>query len=124
MSAGARIPLTDVVEVPAIPEHPSALLHEKMNQSPGRAGMIVFGIALIGGLAYAGSQLARDLAGTHLLSAWPYFLLGIALLVAEDRGRTRPFHRTARKSAVKAALPRPHYRRQHGNGVAIEAEPS
>jgi PiT family inorganic phosphate transporter len=100
MSAGARIPLTDVVEVPAIPEHPSALLHEKMNQSPGRAGMIVFGIALIGGLAYAGSQLARDLAGTHLLSAWPYFLLGIALLIALGFEFVNGFHDTANAVAT------------------------
>src|SRR5581483_10764 len=100
MSAGARIPLTDVVEVPVIPEHPSALLHEKMNQSPGAIGMIVFGIALLGGLIYAGSQLAQDLSGTHLASVWPYVLLGIALLIALGFEFVNGFHDTANAVAT------------------------
>ncbi len=100
MSAGARIPLTDVIEVPAIPEHPSALLHEKMNKSPGAVGMIVFGVALLGGLIYAGSQLAQDLSGTHLASVWPYLLLGLALLIALGFEFVNGFHDTANAVAT------------------------
>jgi len=100
MSAGARIPLTEVVDVPAVPEHAGALLHDKMNKSPGAIGMIIFGIALVGGLAWAGSQLAGDLAGTHLASAWPYLLLGLALLIALGFEFVNGFHDTANAVAT------------------------
>jgi len=100
MSASAKIPLEEVVEVPAIPDHPAALLHEKMSKSPGAIGMIIFGIALLGGLVYAGSQLAHDLAGTHLASVWPYALLGIALLIALAFEFVNGFHDTANAVAT------------------------
>jgi PiT family inorganic phosphate transporter len=100
MSASTKIPLTDVVEVPTIPEHPGSLLHDKMNKSPGAIGMIIFGIALLGGLIYAGSQLAHDLSGTHLISAWPYVLLGIALLIALGFEFVNGFHDTANAVAT------------------------
>jgi PiT family inorganic phosphate transporter len=99
MSA-TKIPLTDVVEVPAIPEHPGSLLHDKMNKSPGAVGMIIFGIALLAGLIYAGSQLAHDLSGTHLVSTWPYVLLGVALLIALGFEFVNGFHDTANAVAT------------------------
>jgi PiT family inorganic phosphate transporter len=100
MSAGAKIPLDQVVDIPEIPEHPAALLHEKMSKSPGAIGMIVFGVALLGGLGYAGSQLAHDLSGTHLASAWPYVLLGFALLIALGFEFVNGFHDTANAVAT------------------------
>jgi PiT family inorganic phosphate transporter len=100
MSAGARIPLTEVVDIPAIPEHPSALLHDKMNKSPGAVGMIIFGVALLGGLIYAGSQLAHDLSTTHLPSVWPYLLLALALLIALGFEFVNGFHDTANAVAT------------------------
>ena len=100
MPAGAKIPLDQVVEIPEVPEHPAALLHQKMGKSPGAIGMIVFGIALIGGLGYAGSQLAHDLSGTHLASAWPYALLGLALLIALAFEFVNGFHDTANAVAT------------------------
>jgi len=100
MSAGAKIPLDQVVDIPEIPEHPASLLHDKMNKSPGTIGMIVFGIALLGGLGYAGSQLARDLSTTHLASAWPYLLLAVALLIALGFEFVNGFHDTANAVAT------------------------
>jgi len=100
MSAGAKIPLDDVVVVPAIPEHPAALLHDKMSKSPGAIGMIIFGIVLVGGLSFAASQLARDLSTTHLISAWPYVLLGVALLIALGFEFVNGFHDTANAVAT------------------------
>ena len=100
MSAGAKIPLDEVVSVPAVPAHPAHLLHEKMSKSPGAIGMIVFGIALVGGLGYAGSQLARDLSTTHLISAWPYVLLAVALLIALGFEFVNGFHDTANAVAT------------------------
>jgi len=100
MPASAKIPLQEVVEIPVIPDHPAALLHEKMGKSPGAIGMIVFGVALLGGLTYAGSQLAHDLSGTHLASAWPYVLLGFALLIALGFEFVNGFHDTANAVAT------------------------
>jgi PiT family inorganic phosphate transporter len=89
-----------VVDVPALPEHPAALLHEKMGKSPGAIGMIVFGIALLGGLGYAASQLMHDLSGTHLASVWPYALLGLALFIALGFEFVNGFHDTANAVAT------------------------
>jgi PiT family inorganic phosphate transporter len=100
MPAGAKIPLDQVVDIPEIPEHPASLLHEKMSKSPGAIGMIIFGIVLVGGLGYAGSQLARDLSTTHLASAGPYVLLGIALLIALGFEFVNGFHDTANAVAT------------------------
>ena len=71
-----------------------------MSKSPGMWGMLIFGIVLIAGLAYAGSQLARDLSTTHLLSAWPYILLGVALLIALGFEFVNGFHDTANAVAT------------------------
>jgi hypothetical protein len=49
---------------------------------PGKIAMIVFGCAIAGGIIYAGLKLGSDLATTHYPTAWPYVLLGIALLIA------------------------------------------
>src|SRR5215475_7430176 len=57
-------------------------IHEKLNKKPSKIGALVFAGVLIGGLVFIGSSIARDLAGIRILSAWPYILLGIALLVA------------------------------------------
>jgi PiT family inorganic phosphate transporter len=100
MPAVAKIPLDQVVDIPEIPEHPASLLHEKMSKSPGAVGMIIFGIVLVGGLGYAGSQLARDLSTTHLASAGPYILLGIALLIALAFEFVNGFHDTANAVAT------------------------
>ena len=100
MPAVAKIPLDQVVDIPEIPEHPAALLHEKMSKSPGAVGMIIFGIVLVGGLGYAGSMLARDLSTTHLASVGPYVLLGIALLIALAFEFVNGFHDTANAVAT------------------------
>jgi PiT family inorganic phosphate transporter len=77
-----------------------SLLDQKMKKSPGRLGLIVFGIVLVGGLGYAGSQIAHDLSGVHLLSAWPYILLGLALLIALGFEFVNGFHDTANAVAT------------------------
>ncbi len=100
MSASARIPV-DEAGVAVLPQ-PAAgsLLDQKMSKSPGMWGMLIFGVVLIAGLAYAGSQLARDLSTTHLLSAWPYILLGVALLIALGFEFVNGFHDTANAVAT------------------------
>src|SRR5271170_8132238 len=79
---------------------PSAV-HEKLNKSPGAIGMIIFGIVLICGFAYAGFHLASDLAGGgHFESVWPYVLLGVALLTALGFEFVNGFHDTANAVAT------------------------
>ena len=58
-------------------------VHDKLAKKPSKIGMMVFVAVLLGGLVFIGSSIARDLvAGPHVTAAWPYVLLGIALLVA------------------------------------------
>ncbi len=63
-------------------------------------GFVVFGIALISGLVYAGSELAHDLSTTRTLSAWSYVLLGVALLTALAFEFVNGFHDTANAVAT------------------------
>lgn len=56
------------------------VLDQKIGAGPGRVEMLVFGVALIIGLIYAGGHLLSDLSRTHSVSIGPYILLGVALL--------------------------------------------
>jgi PiT family inorganic phosphate transporter len=78
---------------------PSAL-HDKMNKGPGKIGMLLFGISLIVGFIYAGSQLISDLSVVHTTSVYPFILLGIALLVALGFEFVNGFHDTANAVAT------------------------
>ena len=55
---------------------PSSAVREKLNRGPGRLGLLVFGLVLIGGLIFIGVSIARDLGNIELGSSWPYILLG------------------------------------------------
>jgi PiT family inorganic phosphate transporter len=76
------------------------VLDAKLSRSPGKIGMIVFGIVLVIGFAYAGSHLLGDLATMHSESVLPYVLLGIALLVALGFEFVNGFHDTANAVAT------------------------
>ena len=79
---------------------PSSAVHAKLNKSPGKIGMLVFGGVLLAGVAYVGFQLASDLSSTPLLTAWPYILLGTALLIALAFEFVNGFHDTANAVAT------------------------
>src|SRR5271154_4078923 len=80
---------------------PTSAVQEKLNKSPGAIGMIIFGIVLVGGFAYAGFNLASDLAGGgHFATVWPYVLLGVALLTALGFEFVNGFHDTANAVAT------------------------
>jgi PiT family inorganic phosphate transporter len=92
--------MDDAVAV-ALPSQPAGtLLDQKLKKAPGAMGMLIFGVALISGLGYVGSELARDLSTTHLLTAWPYLLLGLALLIALGFEFVNGFHDTANAVAT------------------------
>ncbi|HEY0758260.1 MAG TPA: anion permease [Acidisarcina sp.] len=77
-----------------------SLLDRKIKKSPGKIGIALFGVVLVGGLAYAGAQLGRDIAHAPSSSAWPYVLLGIALLIALGFEFVNGFHDTANAVAT------------------------
>ncbi len=89
------------VTTPASPSTPgSHSIAEKMNQKPSRIGTLIFGLVLIAGLIFIGTSISRDLEGVTLGSAWPYVLLGIALLVALGFEFVNGFHDTANAVAT------------------------
>jgi inorganic phosphate transporter, PiT family len=77
-----------------------SVLDAKLSRSPGKLGMLIFGIVLAIGVAYAGSSLLRDLSTVHSGSFLPYLLLGIALMVALGFEFVNGFHDTANAVAT------------------------
>src|SRR6202044_2328945 len=75
-------------------------LDAKIGSGPGRIGMLVFGVALVIGLIYAGGHLLSDLSQMHSASVFPYVLLGVALLVALGFEFVNGFHDTANAVAT------------------------
>ena len=79
---------------------PAPAVHEKLAKSPGKIGMVVFGVALVVGLIYTIISLAKDLQVERGTSAYPYILLGVALLVALGFEFVNGFHDTANAVAT------------------------
>ncbi len=78
----------------------TATVHAKLDKSPSKAGMLVFGIILVGGIAYAAISLLSDISGVRTASGFAYFLLGIALLTALGFEFVNGFHDTANAVAT------------------------
>jgi PiT family inorganic phosphate transporter len=79
---------------------PQSALDAKFSRSPGKLGMIIFGLVLIVGVLYSGTALVRDLSVSPSESLLPYVLLGIALLVALGFEFVNGFHDTANAVAT------------------------
>ena len=60
----------------------ASVVDRKLKSSPSRAGLMLFFLALAGGLAYIGFHVSKDLDTVTITSVWPYLLLGLALLIA------------------------------------------
>jgi inorganic phosphate transporter, PiT family len=78
----------------------SHAVHEKFAKGPGRTGMLIFGLVLVGGLIFIGASISKDLGDLTLGSSWPYILLGTALLVALGFEFVNGFHDTANAVAT------------------------
>jgi len=78
----------------------ATILEAKMSRKPGKIGMLVFGLALIIGFVYAGSQLIGDLSNVHPASIYPFVLLGVALAIALGFEFVNGFHDTANAVAT------------------------
>src|SRR6202521_5750550 len=79
---------------------PPTVLDQKLSRSPGKLGMLIFGVVLIVGVAYAGSSLLHDLSFVHSDSILPFVLLGLALMVALGFEFVNGFHDTANAVAT------------------------
>jgi PiT family inorganic phosphate transporter len=78
-----------------------SIIEEKLKQSsPGKSGVVVFGLMLVGGLGYIGAQLWGDIAPIHDAKIFPYLLLGLALLIALGFEFVNGFHDTANAVAT------------------------
>jgi PiT family inorganic phosphate transporter len=77
-----------------------SVLDQKLSRSPGKWGMLIFGIVLVIGVGYAGHSLLHDLSFVHSESVMPFVLLGIALLVALGFEFVNGFHDTANAVAT------------------------
>jgi PiT family inorganic phosphate transporter len=87
--------------VVASPEQTQSLLDQKLSsKSRSKSGGVLFLLILVGGIGYAASRLAHDIAPVHLPSAWPYVLLGVALLIALGFEFVNGFHDTANAVAT------------------------
>src|SRR5580658_9595453 len=78
----------------------TTVLDQKIGAGPGKIGMLVFGVALIIGLIYAGGHLLSDLSQMHTTSVGPYVLLGVALMIALGFEFVNGFHDTANAVAT------------------------
>jgi hypothetical protein len=78
----------------------TSVLDQKLNRTPGKIGMLIFGVVLVVGVGYAGSSLLHDLSFVHNESILPYLLLGLALLVALGFEFVNGFHDTANAVAT------------------------
>ncbi len=67
---------------------------------PNRAGVWVFVLALLAGLAYIGVHVAKDLDSATVTGIWPFVLLGLALLIALGFEFVNGFHDTANAVAT------------------------
>jgi PiT family inorganic phosphate transporter len=97
VSAAASSAATTAPAVAAAPQHS---IHEKMSKRPSKVGLLIFAGVLIGGLVFIGGSIAKDLSDIVVTSAWPYVLLGIALLVALGFEFVNGFHDTANAVAT------------------------
>jgi PiT family inorganic phosphate transporter len=79
---------------------PASALDAKLSKSPARYTGLIVGVALIGGLGYAGYHLISDLSGVRTTSLFPFLLLGVALLVALGFEFVNGFHDTANAVAT------------------------
>src|SRR5579864_2776589 len=95
MSAAPAFPPAEAPRPVAV-----SALDAKLKRSPGKIGVLIFGVVLIIGVIYAGSNLINDLSQVHTTSILPFLLLGLALLVALGFEFVNGFHDTANAVAT------------------------
>jgi PiT family inorganic phosphate transporter len=77
-----------------------SLLDGKMKKTPAWISGLIVAVALLGGLGFIGFHVAEDMSNTVVRSAWPFVLLGVALLIALGFEFVNGFHDTANAVAT------------------------
>ncbi|MGO8759391.1 MAG: inorganic phosphate transporter [Terracidiphilus sp.] len=77
-----------------------SLLDKKMKKTSAWVSGAIVTAALLGGLAYIGFHVAQDLSNITVANAWPYVLLGVALVIALGFEFVNGFHDTANAVAT------------------------
>src|ERR1700733_4140320 len=78
----------------------SPTMEAKLSKSPGKLGMLVFGVVLVSGILFTAVNLISDLSGVRSSSSLAYLLLGVALLTALGFEFVNGFHDTANAVAT------------------------
>ncbi len=92
--------MADLATTVEAPHAGGSLLDKKMKKSSAWVSGVVVGIALLGGLGYIGFHVQQDLSNVTIASAWPFVLLGVALLIALGFEFVNGFHDTANAVAT------------------------
>jgi PiT family inorganic phosphate transporter len=79
---------------------PSVLDQKLKNNPRAKWGVAGFVLVLVAGVIYIISRLSIDLSSVHQASIFPYFLLGVALLIALGFEFVNGFHDTANAVAT------------------------
>ncbi|MGB6193643.1 MAG: inorganic phosphate transporter [Terracidiphilus sp.] len=93
--------MADLATTAGAPPESTSLLDRKLNKKfpPWISGAIVL-VALLGGVAYIGFHVSKDLGNIRIDSIWPYLLLATALLIALAFEFVNGFHDTANAVAT------------------------
>src|SRR5208337_590033 len=78
----------------------ASLPDRRFKRPSSRVSLVVFLLALLGGLGYIGIHVAKDLDNVIITSIWPYLLLALALLIALGFEFVNGFHDTANAVAT------------------------
>jgi PiT family inorganic phosphate transporter len=78
----------------------ASVLDRTRKKSSSRIGLMLFLLALAGGIAYIGFHVSKDLDTVTITNVWPYLLLGLALLIALGFEFVNGFHDTANAVAT------------------------
>ena len=92
--------MSSAVESLAIPS--SAAARPTLDRKPGPLTQLLFLALVLVGVGYTGLSLVSDISGTksHAVTLLPYFLLGVALLIALGFEFVNGFHDTANAVAT------------------------
>ena len=86
--------------LPKTPARAPSLIDRKLKARPSRIGLAAFVVAISAALGYIIFHVSRDLDAVKATSAWPYALLGLALLIALGFEFVNGFHDTANAVAT------------------------
>jgi PiT family inorganic phosphate transporter len=92
--------MADMATTMQSPHAGGSLLDKKMKGSHAWISGVIVGVAMAGGLVYIALHISQDLSNVAMSSAWPYLLLGLALMIALGFEFVNGFHDTANAVAT------------------------